>query len=122
MTARAMKNGAVDFLTKPVDRDELLGAISTSIARDAENRSRSAEVNHLREKLQSLTEREHEIMTYVITGMLNKQIAAHLEIAEDTVKIHRGRVMHKLGIGSVAELVRLCERANIEPATEAGSG
>jgi len=75
----------------------------------------------VRERIATLTPREHEIMTYVITGMLNKQIAGQLGIAEDTVKIHRGRVMHKLGIVSVAELVRLCEKAGIPPAEARGS-
>ncbi len=115
-TARAMKKGAVDFLTKPVDRDDLLGAIRLSLAKDAENRAQRAENSSIHKQIKSLTPREHEIMTYVITGMLNKQIAFELDISEETVKIHRGRVMHKLGLESVAELVRLCEKAGIAPA------
>lgn len=114
-TARTMKKGAVDFLTKPVDRDDLLEAIRVSLARDAENRAQRAESSSIREHIKTLTPREHEIMTYVITGMLNKQIAFELDISEETVKIHRGRVMQKLGIVSVAELVRLCEKAGIAP-------
>ncbi len=118
IAARAMKKGAVDFLTKPVDGHNLLEAISESLARDAENRAQRAESSALHEYLEELTPREHEVMTYVITGMLNKQIAASLDISEETVKIHRGRVMQKLGIVSVAELVRLCEKAGIAPAED----
>ena len=114
--AMVLKKGAVDFLTKPVDRDQLLGAIKTSLARGAENRAQEAETGAIKEQIGTLTSREHEVMTYVITGMLNKQIAAQLGIAEDTVKIHRGRVMQKLGVLSVADLVRLCQKAGIAPA------
>ncbi len=116
ITAEAMKMGAVDFLTKPVDRDDLLEAIRISLAKDAENRAQRAELSFISERINSLTPREYEIMTYVITGMLNKQIASELGISEETVKIHRGRVMQKMGIVSVAELVRLCEKAGILPA------
>ncbi len=115
ITAEAMKKGAVDFLTKPVDRDDLLGAIHTSLAKDAENRAQTAELSTIQEQIDTLTPREHEVMTYVIAGMLNKQIAVKLGISEETVKIHRGRVMQKLEIASVAELVRLCEKAGIAP-------
>jgi len=115
ITAEAMKQGAVDFLTKPVDRDDLLEAIRVSLAKDAENRAQRAELSFIKELINSLTPREYEVMTYVATGMLNKQIAAELGISEGTVKIHRGRVMQKLGIVSVAELVRLCEKVGIEP-------
>jgi len=114
--AQAMKKGAVDFLTKPVDRDSLLGAIRVSMANDAEKRAQRVERSAIHERIKRLTSREREIMTYVITGMLNKQIAADLDISEETVKIHRGRVMQKLGIDSVADLVRLCEKAGIPPA------
>jgi len=115
-TAKAMKIGAVDFLTKPVDKDDLLEAIRISLARDVEKCTERVESNSLREYINKLTPREHEIMTYVITGMLNKQIAFELDISEETVKIHRGRVMQKLKIVSVAELVRLCGKAGIAPA------
>lgn len=118
--ARAMKKGAVDFLVKPVDRDDLLGAIRVSLAKDAESRSRRAEKAAIREAIETLTPREHEVMTYVISGMLNKQIAAELDISEETVKIHRGRVMHKLEMESVADLVRLCEESGITPARHRG--
>jgi FixJ family two-component response regulator len=114
--ARAMKNGAVDFLTKPVDKNDLLEAIRVSLAKDIENSRQQTEINSLREQFESLTSREFEVMTYVITGILNKQIADELGITEDTVKIHRGRAMQKLGIVSVAELVRICEKVGVEPA------
>ena len=114
-TAKAMKKGAVDFLTKPVDRDDLLAAIRVSLAKDAESREARAEVASMREQIAALTPREHEIMTYVITGMPNKQIAAELGISVETVKIHRGRVTAKLGTESVVELLRLSERAEVKP-------
>lgn len=112
-TAKAMKKGAVDFLTKPVDRDNLLTAIHLSLAKDLENRILRTERSAIHNRIKTLTPREHEIMTYVITGMLNKQIAGVLNISEETVKIHRGRVMQKLAIVSVAELVRLCTKVGI---------
>jgi FixJ family two-component response regulator len=115
-TAQTMKKGAVDFLTKPVDRADLQSAIRASLARDAENRAQLAVRGSTNEQLATLTPREHEVMRYVISGLLNRQIAGELGIAEDTVKIHRRRVMQKLGIDSVAELVRLCEKAGVAPA------
>jgi len=115
-TASAMKRGAVDFLTKPIDKDDLLGAIRVSLAKEEENRAQQEENLSINEHIKSLTPREYEVMSYVITGMLNKQIAAELMISEETVKIHRGRVMQKLGIVSVAELVHLCEKVGISPA------
>ena len=116
IAAKAVKHGAVDFLTKPADRDDLLEAIRVSLEKDAVNRERQAEHAGVQARIRELTPREHEVMTWVITGMLNKQIAGELDISEETVKIHRGRVMHKLGLVSVAELVRLCEKAGIPPA------
>jgi len=116
IAARAMKKGAVDFLTKPVDKDDLLGAIRSSLARDAENRARWADRNSIHERVEGLTPREREIMTWVLSGMLNKQIAYELDISEETVKVHRGRVMQKLNVDSVADLVRLCGKAGIAPA------
>ena len=111
-----LKKGLIDFLTKPVDGPKLLETIRISLEKDAENRRQrkiSAEINA---QINLLTAREFEVMTWVITGMLNKQIAGEMNISEETVKIHRGRVMHKLEIVSVAELVRLCERIGISPA------
>ena len=119
-TASAMKKGAVDFLTKPVDREDLLEAINVSLAKDAKNRSMQLETAAIKERLKRLTKREFEVMTYVITGMLNKQIAGEMSISEETIKIHRSRLMHKLEIVSVAELVRLCQKAGIEPANIEG--
>jgi FixJ family two-component response regulator len=116
IAAQAMKGGAVDFLTKPVDREFLLAAINVSLEQDAQNRMRRAERADLMALVVTLTPREQEVMTWVITGMLNKQIAGELEISEETVKIHRGRVIHKLGVESVANLVRLCEKVGIPPA------
>ena len=114
--AQTLKMGAVDFLTKPVDRDDLLLAIRLSLERDAENRAQLTERDSINERINKLTSREQEVMTWVITGMLNKQIAAEMGISEETVKIHRGRVMQKLEVDSVAGLVRLCEKAGIAPA------
>ena len=115
ITAKAMKMGAVDFLTKPVASDDLLEAIRKSLSVDEKMRIDYEELNIINDKVKTLTAREYEIMTYVITGMLNKQIAGELNISEETVKIHRGRVMQKLALVSVAELVRLCERVGIAP-------
>ncbi len=115
MTAQAMKDGALDFLTKPVDRDQLLNAIRTALAKDRASREEHGELEQIRARLAKLTPREFEVMTFVLAGMLNKQIGYKLGIAEDTVKIHRGRVMSKMGVVSVAELVRLTQRAGVEP-------
>jgi FixJ family two-component response regulator len=116
MTVESMKKGAVDFLEKPVDQEDLMAAIQVSLALDLEIRAKRTEHDSMLEHIKTLTPRECEVMTYVITGMLNKQIAAEMDISEETVKIHRGRVMQKLGIVSVAELVRICEKAGITPA------
>jgi FixJ family two-component response regulator len=116
MCAQAMKAGAVDFLRKPFRDDELLQCVQNALIRSAEQRRRSAEKNEARRLLDLLTSREFEVMQLVITGMLNKQIAGDLGTAEKTVKVHRGRVMQKLGITSVPELVRLVHRACVAPA------
>jgi FixJ family two-component response regulator len=116
MCAQAMKAGAVDFLPKPFRSDELLKCVEHALIRSAEQRWRSAEKNDARRLLDLLTPREFEVLQLVITGMLNKQIAGELGIAEKTIKVHRGRMMQKLGITSVAGLVRLVERANIASA------
>jgi FixJ family two-component response regulator len=111
MCAQAMKAGAVDFLRKPFRADELLQCVQKALARSAEQRRCSTERNEARHLLDLLTPREFEVMELVITGMLNKQIAGELGTAEKTVKVHRGRMMQKLGVASVVELVRLVQRA-----------
>ncbi len=117
-TARVMKKGAVDFLTKPVDVNDLMKAIHLSLEKDRINRIQKIESTAIREKLKTLTLREYEVMTYMITGMLNKQIAGEMTISEETVKIHRHRVKQKLGIVSVAELVHLCYKVGFVPAQQ----
>ena len=115
MCAQAMKAGAADFLPKPFQDDELLQCVQRALNDSAEQRRRSAEKNQIRQLLDLLTPREFEVMQLVITGMLNKQIAGALGRAEKTVKVHRGRVMEKLGVTSVAELVQLVQRAGLLP-------
>jgi len=118
MCAQAMKAGAVDFLPKPFRADELLQCVERALIRSTEQRRRSAEKNEARHLLALLTPREFEVMQFVITGMLNKQIAGKLGTAEKTVKVHRGRMMQKLRVSSVAELVRLTEKACLAPAAD----
>lgn len=110
-----MKKGAVNFLTKPVDREDLLSAIQEAVCLGGEHRSLWKERVSFHKKIKLLTPREFEVMTYVISGMLNKQIGATLEISLETIKVHRARMMHKLKVESVAELVRLCEHGQIDP-------
>lgn len=117
MSVRAMRAGAADFLTKPVDEETLLDAVGKALARSRIEVAARLESDSIHALIRTLTEREHEVMRHVISGLLNKQIGGTLGIAEKTVKIHRGRVMEKLGVTSVAELVQLCTRAGIDPAT-----
>jgi FixJ family two-component response regulator len=114
-SVRAMKAGAIDFLTKPVSDDDLLAAIARAIEVDSEGRQLSSELEAINTKFASLTPREHEVMTHVIAGRLNKQIAGDLGTVEKTIKVHRSRVMEKMGVRSVAALVRLSEKAGISP-------
>lgn len=116
MSVKAMKTGAVDFLTKPFDEDDLLSAVQEALKKDIKTRETIDERQSILHKIESLTPREYEILTYVITGMLNKQIAYDLDISEKTVKVHRGRVMEKVGVDSVAQLVRMADKAGIQPA------
>jgi len=115
MSVEAMKKGAVDFLTKPFDDKELLRAIGKAIEKDTYARAEYHEALDIRRRIGLLTPRENEVLRYIITGMLNKQIALKLDIAEKTVKVHRGRIMEKLCVDSVAELVRLAEKVGIKP-------
>jgi FixJ family two-component response regulator len=115
MGVEAMKKGAIDFLTKPCDDEQLLGAVHSAIEKDKQARGSYKEKQEVRGRIELLTPRENEILRYVISGMLNKQIALKLGIAEQTVKIHRGRIMEKLCAESVADLVRLTGKAGIEP-------
>ncbi len=117
-SVRAMKKGAVDFLLKPVDDEVLLEAVRQAVARHAAEQAREQVRQGIQARLRRLSAREREVMEYVIRGDLNKQIAADLGISEKTVKVHRGRVMAKMEVGSVAELVRLCEAAGIHPRQE----
>jgi FixJ family two-component response regulator len=114
-SVRAMKAGAIDFLTKPVGDDELLAAIAQALKVDSENRYLSSELESIIARFAKLTPREQQVMSHVIAGRLNKQIAGDLGTVEKTIKVHRGRVMEKMGVRSVADLVRLAERAGISP-------
>jgi FixJ family two-component response regulator len=109
-TVRAMKAGAVEFLTKPVSDSELLAAIDQAIERDRLARADRAEVADLRNRYEQLTPKEHEVMELVVQGLLNKQIALKLNNSEITIKQHRGKVMHKMLAESLADLVRMAER------------
>jgi FixJ family two-component response regulator len=112
-SVKAMKAGAIEFLTKPVDEQDLLNAIQEAIERDRRNRQQHAELRELRYRHQSLTGREQEVMRQVISGLLNKQIAGELNITEDTVKFHRGHIMRKMQAESLADLVRMAEALGI---------
>jgi FixJ family two-component response regulator len=115
-SVEAMKRGAVDFLTKPVNAVDLLRAIHSAIVKDSVRRLERDEVEEFKQRLATLTPREREVLPYVISGRLNKQIAGELGTAEKTIKVHRARVMEKMKVQSVAELVRLAERLGIRPA------
>jgi len=112
-SVKAMKRGAVDFLTKPVDARELLGAIERGVARALTVQREQAGATDIQGRLKTLTAREVQVFALVVTGLLNKQIAAELGIVEKTVKVHRARVMEKMRAGSLAELVRLADRAGV---------
>jgi len=110
-SVRAMKAGALDFLTKPVDADALIEAVGRAVARGIDLRRASMERSSAEALLETLTPRERELVPYLLTGRLNKQIAADLGVVEKTIKIHRSRVMQKLGVRSPVELLRFLERA-----------
>jgi FixJ family two-component response regulator len=112
-SVKAMKAGAVDLLTKPVDVEDLIAAIQRAVTRDAHERASETRLADLRRRVETLTAREVEVFARVVTGMLNKQIGAVLGIGEKTVKVHRARVMEKMRAGSVAELVRLADEVGV---------
>ena len=121
MCAKAMKAGAVDFLPKPFKPKQLLESVERALTRSAEQRRRASEKNHAGGLLEQLTPREYEVMQLVATGMLNKQVGGELGMAEKTVKTHRAHVMQKLHITSVAELMRVLQKAEVPPTVRPGT-
>lgn len=112
-SVRAMKAGAIDFLTKPVDEKDLLAAIARAEERDREDRQAQGEVTLISARVATLTPREREVLTHVVAGRLNKQIAGDLGTSEKTIKVHRARMMQKMGVRTVADLVRLAGKVGI---------
>jgi FixJ family two-component response regulator len=117
MSVRAMKAGAVDFLTKPFRDQDLLDAVAAAIQRDQNRREHENAIANLKAHFASLTPREREIMALVASGLMSKQIAAQIELSEITVKVHRSHIMKKMGARSVADLVRMAEALGLKPAT-----
>ena len=115
MSVQAMKDGAADFLTKPCNDEELLRAVRRAIEKNRLERRQRAAVDSVRWRIRSLTQREEQVFRRIISGKLNKQVAAELGISEKTVKVHRARVMEKMNAGSLAELVRLAGEAGVLP-------
>jgi FixJ family two-component response regulator len=116
MTVQAMKRGAVEFLTKPLREQDVLDAVSAALERDRVMRGQVKELQSLQSRLETLSDREREMMTFVVAGLLNKQIAARTSLTEATVKVHRHNLMKKLGATSVPELVRMADILGIIPA------
>jgi RNA polymerase sigma factor (sigma-70 family) len=115
MTVRAMKAGAVEFLTKPFHDQDLLDAIHSALERDRGRRQQEAGLAALRERFESLSPREREVVSMVVSGMLNKQIAAQIGTAENTVKVQRSRAMEKMQANSLADLVKMIQRLQVSP-------
>jgi FixJ family two-component response regulator len=115
MSVRALKSGAVEFLTKPFRDQDLLDAIQHALERDQAAQKQEAEIRDLQERYRGLTTREQEVMTLVVSGMLNKQIASEIGASEATVKVHRGHVMQKMHAGSVVDLVRMADKLKLFP-------
>jgi FixJ family two-component response regulator len=115
MSVRALKSGAVEFLTKPFRDQDLLDAIQEALQRDRVTQEQQAEIQDLQERYGTLTAREQQVMALVVSGMLNKQIASEIGASEATVKVHRGNVMHKMKAGSVVDLVRMADKLKLFP-------
>jgi FixJ family two-component response regulator len=115
MSVRALKSGAVEFLTKPFRDQDLLDAIQEALQRDRATQEQQAEIQDLQERYGTLTAREQQVMALVVSGMLNKQIAPEIGASEATVKVHRGNVMHKMKAGSVVDLLRMADKLKLSP-------
>jgi FixJ family two-component response regulator len=115
-SVRAMKMGAVDFLTKPFDESQLLAAVQAAMDKDSQQRRMRAESRSVERRLATLTSREREVLEHVVSGRLNKHIASDLGTVEKTIKVHRGRIMQKMGAASLVELVRMTDLAGVRPA------
>ena len=115
MSVRALKSGAVEFLTKPFRDQDLIDAIQQAIERDRIAQEEHANIQDLQARFRALTVREREVMTLVVSGLLNKQIASEIGASEATVKIHRGNVMHKMQAGSIVDLVRMSDKLKLVP-------